>query len=206
MTHIKLCGLSRHEDIEVVNQLKPDYIGFIFVEKSKRYVNPIFANELKKKLDKEIKVVGVFVDEELEIVNDLLTLGIIDIAQLHGSESNEYIENLKEISKKPVIKAFSIVTQDDLLEAKQSNADFILLDSKSGGSGTQFDWSLLKDFKKDYFLAGGLDHKNVYEAVKKINPFAVDVSSGIETNGLKDKDKMKEFVENVRKAIKEENG
>ncbi len=200
MTHIKLCGLTRREDIDIVNELKPDYIGFIFVEKSQRYINPIQAFELKKTLDPNIKVVGVFVDEEIELITDLFNLGIIDLAQLHGHESDGYIEELRKHSLKPLIKAFKIESLEDIEKANRSSADFVLLDSKSGGSGTRFDWSLLNGVTRDYFLAGGLSPENVFEAVKELNLFAVDVSSGIETDGYKDKEKMTDFVEKVRRA------
>ncbi len=198
MTVIKLCGLKRIEDIRVVNVLKPDYIGFIFVEKSKRYINPIQAYELKKSLDKNLKVVGVFVDEEIEIINDMFNMGIIDLAQLHGHEDEGYIKTLKDLSHKPIIKAFRIDSKEDVLKAEKSSADFILLDSGTGGTGSSFDWSLIKDLKRDYFLAGGLNNENISDALKTLKPYAVDVSSGIETDGFKDRDKMNEFVEKVR--------
>lgn len=198
MTRIKLCGLSHPADIKIVNSLCPEYIGFVFYEKSSRYVTPEKAVELKNLLSDSIKAVGVFVDEPLEKVVDLLDLGIIDIAQLHGNENDEYIKKLRELSKKPVIKAFRIQSKDDTKKAEGSLADFILLDSGQG-SGEAFDWELLRDIKRDYFLAGGLDPYNVKDALRILHPYAVDVSSGIEKDHIKDERLMAAFVSAVRK-------
>ncbi|MBR6384252.1 MAG: tryptophan synthase subunit beta [Lachnospiraceae bacterium] len=197
MTKIKLCGLSRPEDIECANSLKPDFIGFVFYEKSKRYVDREKAKELKNLLDKDIKAVGVFVDEDIDFVASLLRDEIIDIAQLHGNEDEKYIKDLKTLSGKPVIKAVRVKSDEDIKTANDSPADFVLLDSGMGG-GKVFDWNLLKEVKRDYFLAGGLTLENAEEAVQTLKPFAVDVSSGIETDGYKDPDKMKQFVAAVR--------
>ena len=199
MTKIKLCGLSRNCDIDVVNKLKPDFIGFVFWQKSKRFVTKEKAFELKSLLNPDIKAVGVFVDEKPETVAQLLNLGIIDMAQLHGSESEEYIEDLKKLSGKPIIKAFRVKTKQDIIDAQKSSADYVLLDS-GAGTGTVFDWDLIQNIQRPYFLAGGLDTCNAETAVKKLKPYAVDVSSGIETNRLKDKDKMTAFVVAVRNA------
>lgn len=199
MTKIKLCGLSRNCDIDVVNKLKPDFIGFVFWQKSSRFVTKEKAFELKSLLNPDIKAVGVFVDEKPETVAELLNLGIIDMAQLHGSESEEYIEDLKKLSDKPIIKAFRVKTKQDIIDAQKSSADYVLLDS-GAGTGNAFDWDLIQNIKRPYFLAGGLDTCNAETAVKKLKPYAVDVSSGIETNRLKDKDKMTAFVVAVRNA------
>ncbi len=198
MTKIKLCGLSRTKDIEIANTLCPDYIGFVFFEKSRRYVGPEKAKELKSLLSDRVKAVGVFVDESPGNIARLLSSGIIDIAQLHGNEDDEYIRRLKTLSDKPLIKAFRVESKDDVKSAEASLADYILLDSGQG-SGKAFDWELLRDIKRDYFLAGGLDEKNVTDAVRLLHPFAVDVSSGIETDCIKDEKKMAAFVCAVRK-------
>ena len=197
MTKIKLCGLSRPEDIECANSLKPDFIGFVFYKKSKRFVDREKAKELKKLLDKDIKAVGVFVDEDIDFVASLLRDEIIDIAQLHGNEDEKYIRKLQTLSGKPVIKAVRVTSDEDIKTANDSPADFVLLDSGMGG-GKVFDWNLLKEVKRDYFLAGGLTLENAEEAVQTLKPFAVDVSSGIETDGHKDPEKMKQFVAAVR--------
>ena len=199
MTRIKLCGLSRPCDIEAANEQKPDYIGFVFAPNSKRYVTPQKAAELKRLLAPGIQAVGVFVREAPQNVAALLSRGIIDIAQLHGGEDEHYIKALRSLTDKPLIKAFRIDTERDAEDAERSSADFILLDSGSGGTGTVFDWTLIRTISKPYFLAGGLSPDNVGKAVKQLAPYAVDVSSGIETDGAKDKTKMAAFAAAVRK-------
>lgn len=198
MTKIKLCGLSRPCDIEAANQLKPDYIGFVFAPKSKRYVTYRKAAELKSRLSPEIKAVGVFVNECPQEAAKLLKNGIIDMVQLHGSEAEDDITRLQRLTDRPIIKAFRIETAYDIKAANQSTADYILLDS-CAGTGTVFDWGLANSIGRPYFLAGGLDADNVADAVRALRPFAVDVSSGIETDGLKDKAKMAAFIAAVRK-------
>ena len=198
MTKIKLCGLSRPCDIEAANELKPDYIGFVFASKSKRYVTYEKAMELKRRLSPEIQTVGVFVNEHPQDVAKLLQNGIIDIAQLHGDEDEDYMVQLRLLTSKPIIKAFRIKNANDMKAAQQSTADYILFDS-GAGTGTVFDWGLVKSIRRPYFLAGGLDVHNVADAVKELHSFAVDVSSGIETDGVKDKIKMAAFVAAVRK-------
>ena len=193
MTRIKLCGLSRFCDIEAANKLRPEYVGFVFAPKSRRYVNPEKAAELKKKLDSDIKAVGVFVKEKPESIAGLLESGIIDIAQLHGGEQEEYIVRLRKLTDKPVIKAFSVNTWRDIEAANESSSDYVLLDSGKGGTGMVFDWSLLLKMNRPYFLAGGLTVENIRDAVKIWKPYAVDVSSGIETDGYKDRKKMEKF-------------
>ena len=200
MTKIKFCGLSRTCDIEAANELKPEYVGFVFAEKSKRYITPEKAKGLKQLLDPEIKAVGVFVNENPERTALLLNNNVIDIAQLHGSEDEDYIRRLRNLTDKLIIKAFRIETTRDIADAEVCTADYILLDS-GAGTGTVFDWALIQDIGRPYFLAGGLDTHNVVNAVKLLRPFAVDVSSGIEIDGVKNKTKMTEFAAAVRKYI-----
>ena len=197
MTKIKMCGLSRIEDIEAANAIKPDYIGFVFAEISKRRVSAPEASKLKSKLDPDIKAVGVFLDDKLDFIASMLNLGIVDAVQLHGSEDEEYIEKVRKITNKPIIKAFIIRSKEDVERAEKSTADYILLDGGKG-EGKVFDWSLLKDIKRPYFLAGGLNPVNVSDAVKALKPYAVDVSTGIETDGVKDREKMTAFANAVR--------
>ena len=198
MAKIKLCGLSRLCDIKAANELMPEYIGFVFAEKSRRYVSPGQAAKLKEQLDKDIKSVGVFVNAKPEFIVDLLGSGTIDIVQLHDGESEEYINRLRQFTDKPIIKAFSVNGERDIEEANASGADYVLLDSGKGGTGTVFDWDLIRKMNRPYFLAGGLKVSNVGDAVKKLRPYAVDVSSGIETDGYKDRSKMEMFVKEVR--------
>lgn len=198
MTKIKLCGLSRPCDIHMANELKPDYIGFVFAEKSKRYVTPEKAAQLKALLETEIKAVGVFVDADVDLAAELLNRRIIDIAQLHGNEDEAYIKRLRQRTDHPIIRAFQIKTQTDIAKAERCSADHVLLDS-GAGTGVVFDWSLLKNVKRPFFLAGGLSPDNVGEAVGLLHPYAVDISSGIETDGLKDREKAAAFIAAVRK-------
>ena len=169
-TKIKLCGMSRIEDIKAVNELKPDYIGFVFFAKSIRNVTPKKAAELKAALDPAIRVMGVFVDSPVEFVAGLQNAGTIDIAQLHGHEDNDYIAKLKSLTGgKPVLQAFKAKEQADVLRAMQSDADELLLDSGMG-SGECFDWSLTAASERPFFLAGGLTPENVTAALEQIKP------------------------------------
>lgn len=198
MTKVKICGLTRIEDIEAANELKPDYIGFVFWTKSKRAVTREKAAALKDHLDPSVKAAGVFVDEDIEVVKALLNDGIIDIAQLHGHEDEAYIRSLQARTGKPVIKAFRADTAGGFTQAEESPADYVLLDAGMGG-GVTFDWNLLKNIERPYFLAGGLHPGNAAEAVRNLHPYAVDVSSGVETGGVKDNAKMAAFISAVRK-------
>ena len=188
MTKIKLCGLSRPEDIQAANRLRPDYVGFVFAPKSRRYVTTTQAKALKGALDAGIQAVGVFV----------LNRGVIDVAQLHGHEDDGYIQMLRQQTGRPIWQAFRVAHVGDLAPAQTSAADCILLDS-GAGTGKVFDWELLQYIHRPYFLAGGLDAANVTDALRQAHPYGVDVSSGIETDGRKDEEKMAQFVAAVRK-------
>lgn len=198
MTKVKLCGLSRFQDIGAVNRLKPDYIGFVFAAKSKRYVTPAQAAKLRGQLAPDIQAVGVFVNAPVEQVAALLNNGTIDIAQLHGREDAAYLQALRQRTDKPIWQAFRVRSLADVARAEESSADGILLDS-GAGTGNVFDWSLLRQVQRPYFLAGGLDGTNVTDAIRTARPYGVDVSSGIETDGRKDAEKMAQFVAAVRK-------
>ncbi len=198
MTKIKMCGLTSYEDIKAANELRPDYIGFVFAKKSKRFVTFEKAKALRAGLECSVKAVGVFVDEDIRTVAELLNCGIIDIAQLHGKEDDDYIVRLKAMTHKTVMKAFRISTKQDAAAAQASPADIVLLDAGAGG-GVTFDWSLVSTVERPYFLAGGLAPDNAADAVAALHPFALDVSSGIETDGHKDKKKMAAFIDAVRK-------
>ena len=198
MTKIKLCGLTRPGDIAAANELKPEFVGFVFAAKSRRYVSSERAKALKRLLIPEIKAVGVFVNESPEQIAKFLNQGIIDIVQLHGREDESTISHLRRLTDHPIIKAFRVDGPKDIDRAKKCSADYVLLDAGKG-EGRVFDWHLIKNFNKPFFLAGGLSPENVKVAIKTLHPFAVDVSSGIETAGIKDKTKMAAFVAAVRK-------
>ena len=203
MTRIKLCGLRRAEDIQYVNELLPEYIGFVFAKESRRYVTKDEARLLKCKLDNRISAVGVFVNETIENIAKLLNENIIDMVQLHGNENEEYISSLRQVKQCTIIKAFRVRNRADVLKALNSPADYVLLDSGSG-SGEAFDWSVLEKLTREikidrpYFLAGGLEPSNVRNAISRLKPFAVDASSSLEADGYKDREKMKAFVMAVR--------
>ena len=196
MVKIKICGLKRLEDIEIVNKYRPDYMGFVFAD-TKRKVSHELARQLKDKLDPEIISVGVFVDAPKEEIVELFENGTIEMAQLHGLESEDYIKDLKAMTDNRliVIKAIEMSQDTDLLKYDSSNADYLLLDSGKG-SGKTFDWRLIrKDLQKDFFLAGGLNKDNITQAIEEFEPYAVDLSSSLEVNGFKNEDKIKEIME-----------
>lgn len=198
MVKIKICGLKRLEDIEIVNKYKPDYIGFVFAN-SKRKVSHELASEMKSNLSPDILAVGVFVDADIDEVLELYGKGTIDIAQLHGVESEDYIRILKENTngELKIINAIEMSAEKNLSQYEDSLADYLLLDSGKG-SGKTFDWRLIrKDLKKEFFLAGGIDISNVREAIEEFSPYAVDLSSSLETDGIKDENKIKEIMEAI---------
>ena len=197
MTKIKICGLTRLCDIEAVNAAKPEYAGFVFAE-SKRKVTPRQAEKLRAILSPDITLVGVFADETPENILSLVHSGIVDIIQLHGDENETYIEKLKAQTDKPIIKAVPVLNTGDVQKWADTCADYLLLDNKTGGMGRAFDWHLIGEAKKPFFLAGGLNIENIISAVLKIRPFAVDISSGVETQGSKDAEKIKAIIIKIR--------
>lgn len=201
-TKIKICGLRRREDILTVNEAKPDYCGFIIeFPKSFRSITADKVRELVKDLAPEIQAVGVFVNAPVELVSGLLNEGTLALAQLHGQENEVYIRELKKLTDKPLIKAFSVKTREDIEKALQSPADYILLDQGSGGTGTTFDWSLIPKIKRSFFLAGGIGAENLEQAIREIRPYAVDLSSSVETDKWKDPEKIRNVVDIVRKYM-----
>ena len=199
-TKIKICGLKCPEDIAYVNEAKPDYCGFIIeFPKSSRNVTGDQVRILIAELDKNIIPVGVFVNAAPERVEELLLDGIIRIAQLHGQEDDDYIRRIQKNTGSQVIKAFSVKAAQDIELALKSPADYILLDQGGGGTGQTFDWSLIPEIKRPFFLAGGLGADNLEQAVDTIRPYAVDLSSSVETDGVKDRSKILEAVSLVHK-------
>jgi len=199
MTKVKICGLSRAEDIAAVNRVLPDYIGFVFAH-SRRRVEAKTAAGLKESLDPRIKAVGVFVNEEISAVAELHRNGIIEIVQLHGDEDDDYIRRLKDTCGCQVIKAVGV---SEALPMLPTAPDYLLFDTLSeqrGGVGRAFDWNVLQGYcGLPYFLAGGLTAHNVVDSIPLLKPFCVDVSSGVETGGIKDAEKIEMFVSLVRR-------
>lgn len=198
-TKIKICGLKRPEDIEYVNEFKPEYVGFVFFPPSSRYVDVKTACELSAKLDKDIIPVGVFLDNTLEEILEVAESNAVSMLQFHGVTAPEIVSRIKKdkLTALPLIEAFSIKTHDDVERAVKSEADYILLDNGAGGTGSAFDWNLLGNVDRDFFIAGGLNAQNVAE-VLKLNPYAVDTSSGVETQKIKDRSKIGDFINRVR--------
>lgn len=201
MRKIKICGLFRDCDIDYVNEAMPDFIGFVFA-KSRRQVSEEWAETMRSRLRSEITPVGVFVNQPLAKVARLLDANIIAMAQLHGDENETYIQQLKTLTKKPIIKSVRVLSQQDIEGAQHTAADFLLLDNGTGGTGESFDWSLVSQAKKQtqkpFFLAGGLKTDNLEQAILATSPYAVDVSSGVETDGMKDRGKILEIVRRMR--------
>lgn len=205
MIKVKICGLRREEDVRIVNETKPDYIGFVFALR-KREISDETAARLAKLLDPEIQKVGVFVDAPKERVIRLLNGGVIDLAQLHGNEDEAYAAFVREATGKPVIKALELSPEENVKTAVLPDfraADYLLLDSGKG-SGRKFAWERIptvEQIGKPYFLAGGLSPENVTEALMTLSdrlPYAVDVSSGVETDGYKDAGKVRDLIARVR--------
>ncbi len=202
MTKIKICGITNTEDALSAVRLGADALGFIFVKKSKRYIEPALAAEITRQLPPFVIKVGVFTNEDPAVIRDIAGEVKLDLLQIHGDETPEYCDKL-EI---PYIKAFRIKDVTSLNEVKEYNTNYILFDTYSkdeyGGTGKAFDWGIIKDkaFENKYvILSGGLNPGNVGEAVTLLNPYAVDVSSGVEENpGKKDIDKINKFVEAVK--------
>lgn len=207
MRKIKICGLFRDCDIDYVNEALPDYIGFVFA-KSRRQVSAEWAKARRPRLRSEIIPVGVFVNESLVKVAKLLNDSTIEMAQLHGEETENYIQDLKALTNKPIIKAVRVLSPEDIEAAQHTAADFLLLDNGAGGTGESFDWSLVSKAQnlnqkqnqnrnqnqKPFFLAGGLNAGNIEQAIAATSPYAIDLSSGVETNGMKDRTKILELV------------
>jgi len=201
---IKICGLFRNEDIDYVNEARPDYAGFVFA-KSRRQVSTVLAQHLRFRLADEIVPVGVFVNAPVAEVAALYQNGTISIAQLHGGEDEGYISRLKKMcpadGKRPSIRIIKVINGDDLKNGiPQTTADYYLVDS-GAGTGKSFDWRRLNSikFEKPWFLAGGIDIKNIAQAAA-LNPFAVDISSGAETDGIKDREKILQLITIIRKT------
>ena len=200
MSKIKLCGMFREEDIEYANQAKPDFVGFVFAP-SKRRIDYEKAKYFKSLLSKDILSVGVFVNHNLDMIIKLVKDGVIDLVQLHGNEDEEYIEELKKHVEVPIIKAIRVKDVQDIVEGDKLQVDYLLLDTfeqgSMGGTGKIFDWSMIPKISKPYFLAGGINLSNIEEA-NKYGAFCLDTSSGVETDGIKDKNKMIEIVRKIR--------
>lgn len=208
---VKICGLKREKDIEIVNKYCPDYIGFVLAP-SKRQISLEQAKALKTSLNPEIKVVGVFVNPTLEELEQFAEANAVDVIQLHGDEDLERIIEIKNKIGLPIIKALRIRNKQSLLEAEKIIAskavDQLLFDTYSsrgyGGLGECFDWQMLKAVSRAYFLAGGINLENIDEALRNTN-YGVDISSGVETDGVKDEEKVRDIIKKIRMYSEQDN-
>lgn len=200
MVNIKICGLRTPEDIQAVNEARPDYIGFVFAP-GKRQVTASQAAAMREQLAPGIQAVGVFVNESVDRILSLVETGVIDMIQLHGDEPEQMILELKARTQAPVIRAVRVRTADDIYRALSVTSDYLLFDTYTkdayGGSGQTFDWSCIPPMERPYFLAGGLSPDNIIQAARA-SAFCLDISSGVETDGRKDPDKIRRVVETIR--------
>ena len=200
---VKMCGMRRKEDIAYANEVKPDAVGYIFFPKSKRYVTGQQAKEFDQDLDQDILSVGDFVNETIEIVIEIANQVPLDVIQLHGDEDHTYVEQLKQQTDKEIWKVVRVKDTNDIKEAEKLPVDKLLLDTFTeekdmyGGTGKVMKYDLIpkEGIRKPYFIAGGLHSKNIKEITKKVHPYGIDISSGIETDGYKDLKKMKEIMQ-----------
>lgn len=211
LVRIKICGLRRPQDVEYVNAVVPDFVGFVFAQ-SRRQVTGEEAAQLAHGLNPAVERVGVFVDQPVDFVAGLFDAGVIEYAQLHGEETAEYISDLRRRTKQSgegikIIKAVKVRCREDLVGVDDIDCDRLLLDAwpaegqAAGGNGKPFDWELVQSIKKPFFLAGGITVNNVRMAIEQVQPFGIDVSSSLETDGYKDFDKIKAFMDMVRQPM-----
>lgn len=211
MVKVKICGLKTLADVEKVNRYLPEYIGFVFAN-TRRFVTDEQALSMRQSLDQRIQAVGVFVNEPIDHVICLCDRGVINVVQLHGEESETYIRELKHKTDTTVIKAVKVQNIAQVSEQISQEADYMLFDTYKkgalGGTGERFPLQILNESLKGlqakgqtvkpYFLAGGLDCQNVEEVLGQVECYAVDVSTGVETEQVKDEIKIRQFIEIVR--------
>ncbi len=201
MTKIKICGIVRPVDAYAVNLCRPDYAGFVFAENRRRTVSSDHAEMLRDIISCDVKAVGVFQNNEPEYILKLCERGIIDLIQLHGDEDERYIHYLRLHTSLPIIKAVQAKDTETVLRAQELSSDYLLIDTydekTNGGTGKSFDYSVLPKLTKPFFIAGGLNSSNINKALG-VGAYGVDVSSGVETNGFKDTEKIAEIIKMIR--------
>ena len=201
MTKVKICGITHEVEISIMNELNPDFVGFVFASKSRHFIAPEHAGLLRSKLKRGIKTVGVFTNASLRNVALTMETAGLDMVQLHGDETAEYIAALREYIHCPIMKVVKVAKPIDADKAMYTTADYVMLDGGSAGSGKSFDWSLLGNMRRNFFLSGGLTPENIHEALRlEPKPFGLNVSSGVESNKVKDYRKVMKFILAVRDA------
>lgn len=206
MTKVKICGITNSEDAILSSKLGADALGFNFYKKSPRYMLPEKAREIIDDLPAEILKVGVFVNETLEMILEIAQTAKLDAIQLHGDESEEFVDELKRKTSLEIIKAFRVSPEFAPEDVLKHEVDAVLLDAFSakdhGGTGETFDWEVAKRVKNIFpklYLAGGLSPENVAEAIFRVEPFAVDACSCLEkTKGKKDLQKLTDFFSAIK--------
>lgn len=204
---VKICGMKTTQDIEIVNEFLPDYVGFVFAG-TKRLVTDEQASAMKQLLDSRIQTVGVFVNEPIEHIVNLCKRGIIDLVQLHGDETDEDVFHIRSYVKTPILQVIRVQTSQFPLEKLTTKADYLLFDTYKagvyGGSGERFSIQLLQQALNQwckegnvlppYFIAGGLTPENVGAVVSQTDCYGIDISSGVETQGHKDAEKIRRLM------------
>lgn len=206
MTKVKICGLRRTRDAQLMNSYKPDYAGLVFAP-SPRQINLQEAYAIKSLLNTDIQTVGVFVNADLPELLTIAQSGVLDLIQLHGDEDEAYVRALQAKTKLPLIRACRVKNREQVMLADRSTSQYLLLDAYSeqyGGSGQGFDYGLVPRLQHEYFLAGGLRADNVAAAIRRLQPFAVDASSALETEGNKDEEKLAAFIAAIRNIKEDE--
>lgn len=197
MVKVKICGICHEAEIGIMNELNPDYVGFVFITKSRYFIAPEHAGMLRSKLRKGIQTVGVFANETLRNVALSVDVAGLNMVQLHGDETGEYVAALREYIRCPIMKVYKVSKPIDAERGMFTTADYPMLDGGNAGDGKTFDWSLIGRVRKKFFLSGGLTPENVTEALA-LQPFAVNVCSGVEANRVKDYKKVMKFIAAVR--------
>ena len=199
MTKVKICGICHEVEIGIMNELVPDFVGFVFVSKSRHFIAPEHASLLRSKLRPGIRSVGVFANHSLKSVAMCVEVAGLDMVQLHGDETGEYIAALREYIRCPIMKVYKVATPMDAEKALYSTADYVMLDGGNAGDGKTFDWAMLGNLRRKYFLSGGLTPENMNKALAVTpSPYALNVSSGVESKRTKDYRKVMKFILGVK--------
>lgn len=203
MVKVKICGICHEVEIGIMNELVPDFVGFVFVKKSRHFISPEHAGYLRSKLRPGIKSVGVFSNEALQNVALTVEAAGLNMVQLHGDETGEYVAALREYIRCPIMKVYKVVKPIDAEKASYSTADYVMLDGGNAGDGKTFDWSLIGKIRRKFFLSGGLTPDNMTQALQlDPRPYAINASSGVEAHRTKDYRKVMKFIQGVRSLKK----
>ncbi|MBQ3454911.1 MAG: phosphoribosylanthranilate isomerase [Synergistaceae bacterium] len=199
MVKVKICGICHESEISIMNELVPDYVGFVFARKSRHFISPEHAGYLRSKLRQGIKSVGVFTNESLHGVAMCVETAGLNMVQLHGEETAEYIASLREYIRCPIMKVYKVAKPIDAEKALYSTADYVMLDGGNAGDGKTFDWSMLGRMRRKFFLSGGLNPENFQQALLlDPQPYALNASSGLESHRTKDFRKVMKFILGVK--------